>query len=962
VRHALINLDMKRKTPNYNFIFVLGILVSAFIFFPNLTKAASISGGTCQALPGGSCPASISGDLFGYGPADWVGSLWFNDTGLGGPIVGGGSSFSTTRTLSSGSSVQVSLVVHGPPPDGWVVRDFSCCGPATISATAPPAPTASLLSSNTCTLPPGVSTCQGSVSFSVDNPGGWTVWAWANTNDGWVNQPYTSGTTLSVTETSGQTATVRLYYYDSNTQFVGVKYEIASMNLIAAPATAVPIPVLNLSNGQRDFISNIPGPGWTITGAQKNSVIDWMTGAPSAESDPNGPAAPFAEWVSSGQSTDANGSYQQCPAGTICGPLSPAAGHWQQKARVPSGAAGAESNIVDFRGWPMSLSIVSRINTYDASGNSVILEFNPPITISPSIETPGSPLFSQVTSPFTAAFAYPLGGSLQVSYTGPCPGVYPNASAGPVTDLSGNNLSINPTTPCRGSLTSSQIIGTYNRRPTFVFNASDARIRILSTLDGASLPAGSSLPANYEISHPVPGTPNTSITTNNTVGKGWAGGTSGALPWGLWYSFSYTPQTIAGKKLKSISCSSLFSVCTDGQNGNAAKVFLSAGDETIATLNFYTPTLTISPTPVTKPVGSTQQFTAMYDPDGSAGPDAAVDVSDGSVSHTFYGETSNAAWSSSNTAVATVDPKKGLATAVSNGTSDITVTYAGLSAKATLTVSAIVVTLPPPPPPQPQPQPPPPPPPATLSTSPSSLSFTGVQNGANPSSKSVTITNSGGAGTSLNWSATKDAPWMWLLLPTSGTLGGGASANQTVNIDTTGLAPGSYSGSVTVTATSGGSSVSGNPKTITVNLTVTAPGLSTITLSCTNNCTFTGVSGGANPAAQTLSVGNSGTGALNWNATTSSFWLTLAQTSGSIPAGNPSSSIGVSVNAQGLPAGIYRGRITVSAANSSNSPQTQDVIFKVGSATGPKAIIDCNPSDCNIKRGDSLKFINNSTP
>ncbi len=87
-----------------------------------------------------------------------------------------------------------------------------------------------------------------------------------------------------------------------------------------------------------------------------------------------------------------------------------------------------------------------------------------------------------------------------------------------------------------------------------------------------------------------------------------------------------------------------------------------------------TPTLRIDPASAITLVGSTTQFRAYYDPDGPGGPSAEQDVTASSV------------WSSDNTSVATVNGS-GLATSVSMGTAQISATYSGLSASASLTVT-----------------------------------------------------------------------------------------------------------------------------------------------------------------------------------------------------------------------------------------------------------------------------------
>jgi glucose/arabinose dehydrogenase len=104
------------------------------------------------------------------------------------------------------------------------------------------------------------------------------------------------------------------------------------------------------------------------------------------------------------------------------------------------------------------------------------------------------------------------------------------------------------------------------------------------------------------------------------------------------------------------------------------------------------------------------------------------------------------------------------------------------------------------------------PPPPVLSTAPASLSFTAAEGGANPPAQNVSVTNGGGG--TLDFSAADDAGWL-SVSPSSGS----APATLSVSPIVSGLAAGTYTGAVTVTA----DGVSGSPKTVTVTLTVNPP-------------------------------------------------------------------------------------------------------------------------------------------
>jgi len=81
---------------------------------------------------------------------------------------------------------------------------------------------------------------------------------------------------------------------------------------------------------------------------------------------------------------------------------------------------------------------------------------------------------------------------------------------------------------------------------------------------------------------------------------------------------------------------------------------------------------------------------------------------------------------------------------------------------------------------------------------------------------------------------------------------------------------------------------------------------------------------GSIPNAQTVSISNSGSGALNWNASSNAAWLSAGPSSGT-----GDSAISVSVNPAGLAIGNYTGAILVSDPKASNSPQPITVSLNV---------------------------------
>jgi hypothetical protein len=93
---------------------------------------------------------------------------------------------------------------------------------------------------------------------------------------------------------------------------------------------------------------------------------------------------------------------------------------------------------------------------------------------------------------------------------------------------------------------------------------------------------------------------------------------------------------------------------------------------------------------------------------------------------------------------------------------------------------------------------------------------------------------------------------------------------------------------------------------------------------------FTATQGGANPAAQTVNVTNSGGGTLNWTASDNQPWLSVSPAGGAAPG-----TVSVSTNVTGLAAGTYTGTVTITAAGASGSPKAVAVTLTVNNSPPP---------------------------
>ncbi len=103
---------------------------------------------------------------------------------------------------------------------------------------------------------------------------------------------------------------------------------------------------------------------------------------------------------------------------------------------------------------------------------------------------------------------------------------------------------------------------------------------------------------------------------------------------------------------------------------------------------------------------------------------------------------------------------------------------------------------------------------------------------------------------------------------------------------------------------------------------------------------------GGNPPAQTVVISNTGSGTLNWQASTDSPWLTVGQTSGTV---GPTSSAGLSVavNISALKLGTYTGTVTVS----SGFGTTQTVTVTLSVVQPPVLGVSSGWLNFSVKKG-----------
>lgn len=207
----------------------------------------------------------------------------------------------------------------------------------------------------------------------------------------------------------------------------------------------------------------------------------------------------------------------------------------------------------------------------------------------------------------------------------------------------------------------------------------------------------------------------------------------------------------------------------------------------------------------------------------------------------------------------------------------------------------------------------------SISLSPSALSFSAVAGGTTPTAQLINLTNPSGG--TLSWTTSENAAWLTLSTGSGTTTTETDSISATVN--TAGLAAGTYTAAVTISA----SGAANTPQAIPVSLTLSpAPTSNPVISLNVPSLTFTGTSGASNPSAQSFTISNTGTGTLAWTAGDNAAWLSLSPASGT-----NTGTVAAAVTLTGLSAGTYSGTITVSATGASS--KTLPVSFTVNPPT-----------------------------
>jgi len=211
-----------------------------------------------------------------------------------------------------------------------------------------------------------------------------------------------------------------------------------------------------------------------------------------------------------------------------------------------------------------------------------------------------------------------------------------------------------------------------------------------------------------------------------------------------------------------------------------------------------------------------------------------------------------------------------------------------------------------------------------LSVSPGALTFQGDP--TNKAQDNIGVFSSQpGTSFTAQASTTNGAPW--LSIPSSFNQSTPTPATIVASVDPAGLAPGTYTGQIKITAPST------TPSTATVSVTLTVTPVTSPQLSLTVVTQSFALTQGGQPAQGLVTIANVGGGTLQFTATASSDlnWLSIVGTGAGTATPTSPSAVSFTVNPSGVPIGVHRGKITVKDA--SGTPYVGNITLQL-SQTG----------------------------
>lgn len=209
--------------------------------------------------------------------------------------------------------------------------------------------------------------------------------------------------------------------------------------------------------------------------------------------------------------------------------------------------------------------------------------------------------------------------------------------------------------------------------------------------------------------------------------------------------------------------------------------------------------------------------------------------------------------------------------------------------------------------------------PSAVTVAPGTLSFDGTV-GQTLAGQAIKVSSTPG---SVNFTVEPMAGWL-SVNPASGITNGAPGQSVDVFVNTAGLAAGDYSSSLNV-ATPGAT-----PSTHSVAVLLKLrPGVNLLTMAPPPGLSFTGVTGGAVPVAQSFGL-EAGSKNLSFEVRTNAAWLTATPAAGRTPG-----VVGVQVNPAGLAEGTYQGMVVTRVAEATPAVYQTVVTLVLNKAPAP---------------------------
>ena len=223
---------------------------------------------------------------------------------------------------------------------------------------------------------------------------------------------------------------------------------------------------------------------------------------------------------------------------------------------------------------------------------------------------------------------------------------------------------------------------------------------------------------------------------------------------------------------------------------------------------------------------------------------------------------------------------------------------------------------------------------AQLNVAPSSLSFSARSSTPETLTGQLVVTAAGTSSLSFSTAVVGGSSWITGVKASSNTTSGTAPVFVQVQVNTAGLAVGSYNDTILVTSSAG---TIGVP----VSLFVAASG--PILAVNTTGVLFQAIQGGGSTENQVVKILNLGdpNSTVNWTASlvNGSNWLNVVNTSGTATPNNPGSlTLALAANATQLSPGPYYAVVQVSDSNSRNSPQFVSAVLNLAASNSAPSL------------------------